>query len=200
MRDDRSLPSLRTYQEWDSGGGSVGAKFILERNLRKCERMRTNIAERLNGDAREVARQMLDDSVKFLNELSTWISNHYNEVRTRSGTSEKECWGLISHCVRTVFSVLGMARSPGHGPHLEGTKAPSILWGTLQAHRVMREMLLDGFSGFPKLSHVLNLHLQDNTVPRSRFEALQEDFKKQAVKVSALQASVDKLLSKPSKP
>ena len=31
----------------------------------------------------------------------------------------------------------------------------------------MREMLLGDFSGFPKLSHVLNLHLQYFMVPRS---------------------------------
>jgi hypothetical protein len=200
MRDDRSLPNLRTYKEWDSGGGSVGAKFILERNLRKCDRIRNNIQNHLSGEAREVARQMLDDSVKFVNELSSWISNHYHEVRNRSGTSEKECWGLISHCVRTVFSELGMARSPGNGPHLEGTKAPSILWGTLQAHRVMRDILSGGFSGYPKLSHVLNLHLQDNTVPRSMFEALQDDVKKANEKIRTLQAGMDKLLSKSFKP
>jgi hypothetical protein len=77
-----------------------------------------------------------------------------------------------------------------------GGKASSILWGTLQAHRVMREMLLDGFSGFPKLSHVLNLHLQDNTVPRSKFEALEEKVAKHDAKIKALQTSMDEALTK----
>jgi hypothetical protein len=120
-------PEPTSYKVWDSGFGTRGAKFSLAKNLRKCNRIRANISDNLSGEAREVARQMLDDSVKFLNELSTWISNHYNEVQTRSGTSDKECWGLISHCVRTIFSVLGLARSLGHGPYPEGSKASSIL-------------------------------------------------------------------------
>jgi hypothetical protein len=44
---------------------------------------------------------MLDDGVKVLNDLSSWISNYYNVVRTRS--------------------VLGSARSPGHGPLVFGS-------------------------------------------------------------------------------
>lgn len=54
-------------------------------------------------------------------------------------------------------------------------------------------MLLDGFSGFPKLSHVLNLRFQDYTVPGSIYKALQEvvKFKKDA-KISLLQTSMDK--------
>jgi hypothetical protein len=66
-------------------------KLSLAKNLRKCYRIRTNIRDHLIGLAREAAKRMLDDSVKFLNVLSSWISNHYNGVRTRSGTSEKEC-------------------------------------------------------------------------------------------------------------
>jgi hypothetical protein len=92
-----------------------------------------------------------------------WMSTLYLEVLTRSGTSDKECWGLISHYVCTVFSVLGTAR--GRAPFTEGTKASSILRGTLHAHHVMREKILDGLTGFPKLSHVLKVHLQDNMVP-----------------------------------
>jgi hypothetical protein len=65
---------------------------------------------------------MLADSVRFLHELSNWMSTHYLELFTRSRTSDKECWELISHCVRTVFSVLGTVRSPGRAPFTEGTK------------------------------------------------------------------------------
>jgi hypothetical protein len=59
---------------------------------------------------------------------------------------------LISHRVRTVLIVLGSARSAGHDPYPypEVIKASSVLWGILQAHRVMREMLLDDFWEFPK--------------------------------------------------
>jgi hypothetical protein len=58
------------------------------------------------------------------------------------------------------------------------------------------EMLLNGFSGFPKLSHVMNLHLQDYTVLRSMFKALQEVVSKQDAKISFLQTSMNKALTK----
>jgi hypothetical protein len=195
LRNGRGLPSCPTAKEWDSGGGISGAKFNLANNLKKTDTLRHRIAENLPGEAMDVARQMLSDSVRFLHELSNWISQHYYEVRTRSGTSDKECWGLISHCVRTIFSVLGTARSPGSGTFAEGAKASSILWGTLQAHRVMRDLISDNFAGHPKLSHVLNLHLQDNMVPKSQFEELEVLVGKQDARIRALSTNVDKALS-----
>jgi hypothetical protein len=63
----------------------------------------------------------------------------------------------------------------------------------------MRELHLDGFSGFPKLSHVLNLHLQDYTVPWSIFEAHQELIRKQDAKIRLLQTSMNKALTKLNK-
>ena len=38
----------------------------------------------------------------------------------------------------------------------------------------MTEIRSVGFSAHPALSHVLNLHLQDNVVSRSKFEALEQ--------------------------
>jgi hypothetical protein len=39
------------------------------------------------------------NSVRFLQELSSWISTHSSEVLTHSETLDKECCGLISHSV-----------------------------------------------------------------------------------------------------
>jgi hypothetical protein len=41
--DNQSFPSFPTYQEWYSEGGSMGAKFILAKNPRKCDRIRTKM-------------------------------------------------------------------------------------------------------------------------------------------------------------
>ena len=38
----------------------------------------------------------------------------------------------------------------------------------------MEDLCLIGFGVHPALSHVLNLHLQDNVVSRSKFEALEK--------------------------
>jgi hypothetical protein len=48
----------------------MGAKVSLSENLRKCDRIRTKTSvDHLTGEAREVIRRMLDDSVKLSNEL-----------------------------------------------------------------------------------------------------------------------------------
>jgi hypothetical protein len=128
--------------------------------------MKDKIAMHLDGEASEVARQMLDDSVRFVQELSVWISTHYNEVKSRSGTSEAECWALISHCVRTMFSVLGIARSAGRGQHPNGSKATAIHWGhsklTVSCETCSVTALRP--TAYPKLSHVLNLRWRKDEI------------------------------------
>lgn len=48
------------------------------------------------------------------------------------------------------------------------------MWAQIQCHRAMEDLRSIGFGAHPALSHVLNLHLQDNVVSRSKFEALEK--------------------------
>jgi hypothetical protein len=196
-RCDRSLPALQTYEDWESKCCTRGGKFILRKNLESAERYHATILRVFKGEAQTVASHMLSKSIDFLNVLSHWMSALFLHDRAKSGTSDKECWALIAHSVRKIFSVFAAARTPGHGPYRSGKeKATSILWGTLQAHRVMQEMLEHGLSGYAPLSHILNLHLQDNTVPKSVFEVLQATVEKQNTRITTLSNSLDKALSK----
>jgi hypothetical protein len=106
------LPACPTANEWNAGVGDSSAKVSLAENFEKTTTFSSRIGDYLPGEARKVARQMLGDSVRFLQKLSDWMSTHYHEVFSRSGASDKECWGLISHCVRTVlrYSVLQVTR------------------------------------------------------------------------------------------
>jgi hypothetical protein len=157
-KGDRSLPGLPTYEEWESSCGTDGARPALATSLRQqSEIFREGIKLGLEGEVREVALTMLMFSSKFIADLLLWMSPQYLHDRVRSGTTEKECWLFISHCVRTVFCMLGSAWMPGKCT-APGPKRPtSILWRTLQAIRKMQEMLKHGVSGYPELSHVLNL-------------------------------------------
>jgi hypothetical protein len=58
----------------------------------------------------------------------------------------------------------------------EGGGDVELVWAQLQCHRVMDELRTAGFGAHPALSHVLNLHIQDNVVSRSKFEALERKF------------------------
>ena len=46
------------------------------------------------------------------------------------------------------------------------------MWAYLQAHLRMREILESDFSADSKLSPILNIHLQDNTVMNTSFQSL----------------------------
>jgi hypothetical protein len=86
-RDGRALPgSLRSRKGTQVVDSEVRSIFSPTTSSRKTDFMKDKIAMHLDGEAREVARQMLDDSVWFVQELSVWISTHYDEVKSRSGT------------------------------------------------------------------------------------------------------------------
>jgi hypothetical protein len=127
---------------------------------------------RLAGEALNVAIEMLSTSKTFIADLSTWVNTTYQDTLARTMSSEKEAWALISHCVRVVFKLLRDARSSG-ARWTPGTSDEQLVWAQLQCHRVMAELRAVGFGAHPALSHVLNLHLQDNVVSRSKFEKLE---------------------------
>jgi uncharacterized membrane protein YgcG len=87
--------------------------------------------------------------------------------------SEREAWSLISHCVRVVFKLLRDVRSGGARWTVD-TRDVQLVWAQIQCHRVMAELRHAHFSAHPALSHVLNLHLQDNVVSRSKYEGLEK--------------------------
>jgi hypothetical protein len=172
-RDSRVLPSLPTYKEWDGGDGYNGLRITLSDRISEfVPQMGYYYRTRLAGEALNVAIEMLSTSKTFIADLSTWVNTTYQDTLARTMSSEKEAWALISHCVRVVFKLLRDARSSG-ARWTPGTSDEQLVWAQLQCHRVMAELRAVGFGAHPALSHVLNLHLQDNVVSRSKFEKLE---------------------------
>jgi hypothetical protein len=68
LRDGRMLLACPTYNEWDTGGGVRGAKISFAKSLKKAAVFGRRIGDDLLGEATELARQMLGDSVRFLHE------------------------------------------------------------------------------------------------------------------------------------
>jgi hypothetical protein len=175
-RDSRILPALPTFKEWDGGDGYNGLKVTLSDKLTEfVPQMGSYYRTVLPGEALTVANEMLATSKNFIYELSTWMNLKYQDTLARTMASEKEAWSLIAHCVRVVFKLLRDARSSGSRWTPEaGDGDVQLVWAQLQCHRVMHELRAAGFSAHPALSHVLNLHLQDNVASRSKFEALEK--------------------------
>jgi hypothetical protein len=54
---------------------------------------------------------------------------------------------------------------------MQGDRQAGVVWGCLQAHRVMGEYVDADFAGHPRCSHILNLHLQDNALMKTECNA-----------------------------
>jgi BMFP domain-containing protein YqiC len=173
-KDSRVLPGLPTFKEWDGGDGYLGLKVELANKLGEFMiPMGQHYRQCLSGEALIVAMEMIASSKLFISDLSTWINTTYQDTRARTMALEKEAWSLISHCVRVIFKLLRDARSSG-ARWMAETRDAQMVWAQFQCHRLMEELRLAQFSAHPALSHVLNLHLQDNVVSRSRYETLEK--------------------------
>jgi hypothetical protein len=138
---------------------------------------------------------MMQDSRDFLNRLSSWITQSYQDLVNRGG-SAKEAWAYVSHCVRAIFDLLYKARVAGRGPFLDDSRRQAgMVWGALQCHSVCRSLMEANFSSHPTLSHILNLHLRDNAVMASSLEALTKRVDKMDVEIKGTKKTAEKALS-----
>jgi hypothetical protein len=108
---------------------------------------------------------------------------------------------LISHCVRAIFADLHEARIAGRGSYPKGIEAAAgIVWGSLQGLKRMQEYSALGFSAHPKLSHILNLHLQDHALMKHFFfeyvEQTNKRWKENATALLKIGNELDKVVSK----
>jgi hypothetical protein len=78
----------------------------------------------------------------------------------------------VSQSVRAIFAELHVAWIAGRGPFLASERPAGIAWGCLQAFKRMKDFTKHKFSADLKISHILNLHLQDNAVMRSELVGL----------------------------
>jgi hypothetical protein len=118
------------------------------------------------------------------------MSRQYKSLVARGGAKEA-CWRLICHCVQAIFGDLHKARIAGRGPFLGSDRASGIMWGSLQAHRLMQEYVITSdFAAHPKYSHILNIHLQDNALMKADYKT---DMDK--VKVKARVVDLEKNLA-----
>jgi hypothetical protein len=194
-KDSRVLPGLPTFREWDGGDGYLGLKVELANKLGEfMVPMGQHYRQCLAGEALIVAMEMLASSKLFISDLSTWINTTYQDTRARTMASEKEAWSLISHCVRVIFKLLRDARSAG-ARWTDETRDAQMVWAQFQCHRLMEELRLAQFSAHPALSHVLNLHLQDNVVSRSRYESLEKKVTEIAKIANEAKKAADKAIA-----
>jgi hypothetical protein len=191
-RSAKALPGLSKGQDWDARDGDRGLRYDITRRCSTVYLDRTtNMKYSLSPVARLVAGSMLTETHEFTTGLVTWISTFLTD-RANKGDNEAETIQHMSHAVRTIMEMLHAVRAPGRGPFAPGEMGAKILWGTLQAVVVMRELRRVNFSGSPALSHILNLHLQDNAVTKSELAAMEKRLKATMDELKVLKSAVDR--------
>jgi hypothetical protein len=151
----KTLPGLSKSTDW--GGAKDEDRGLRYDISRKClavytDRMK-NTSSSLSPIASLVAITMLVEAHEFVTSLVSWI-NTFLRDRANKGDDEQETIKHVSHAVRTVMDMLHASRGPGCGPFGPGEMPGKLLWGTLQAIGVMRELREANFSLHPELSHI----------------------------------------------
>jgi hypothetical protein len=144
-------PGMSSFSKWDAGNGVSGTKFAIEAGIqRMMDSIPFEIYETLDGDGADLARQCFYHSVDFVNHLTTFIDTFYLEMSNAAGFTPKEAWDLVTAVIVKVFADLRDARAVAQ----ESRGAAGFIWGTLQAHRVMRRFLKHNFKRDPGLSAI----------------------------------------------
>jgi hypothetical protein len=195
--DTRVLPVIKTHATWDPEDGHNGARHGFTKMVEETKRtMMTSASSMLTGLALLVAIESISVSASFLDALGNWITSQQRDFTGRGGSRDHSGM-LILHCVRAIFSDLHDARIAGRGGvYARGPAAvAAIVWGLLQGLKKMREYQRLSFSAHPRLSHIINLHLQDNALMKHVFYEHVQDVERRlaenATEIQRLKLLVD---------
>jgi hypothetical protein len=188
----KALPSLSKAANWDARDGDWGLRYDIGRKCMTVYMDRTKTTQySLSPTANLIVATMLAEAQEFVTVFISWI-NAFLMDRANKGDDEDETIQHLSHAVRTILEMLHAARAPGRGPFGAGEMGAKIFWGTLQALGVMRKFREANFSAHPALSHILNLHLQDNAVTKAEMAVMEKKVKDMAADLKALNSAADR--------
>jgi hypothetical protein len=161
--------------------------------------LETNIEKVLKDfpDSKQMARDMLLNSKRFVIDLLNYMSQDYNSWNLR-GYTKKEAWKMTCRSVHRVLDDLQGARMSGRdagdGTDLDHVTA-TYIWATAKTHQVMDEYLKYQFFEHPAIAAVLARHLAatavlpDDQLP-AKVRALEQTLTKLSSKVDGIQSKV----------
>jgi outer membrane murein-binding lipoprotein Lpp len=145
-------PGMSSIEKWDARDGVSGTKFIIENGVRRMEdSIPFEIHESLDGDGADLALHCFLQSATSVHHLIMFIDTFFLEMSNAAGFKPKEAWSLVTAVVVKVFSDLRDARAISQ----DSRDAAGLIWGTLQAHMVMKRFLKNNFKRDPGLNAVL---------------------------------------------
>jgi hypothetical protein len=145
-------PGMGSIEKWDARDGVSGTKFVIENGIRRMEdSIPFEIEENLEGDGADLARYCFGQSVSFAHHLTTFIDTFFLEMSNAARFKGKEAWDLVTAVLVKVFSDLRDAWAIAQ----DSRGAAGFIWGTLQAHMVMKHFLKHNFKRDPGLNAIL---------------------------------------------
>lgn len=155
--DKSRLPQIPDFVSWDDPVGENGLKQQLAEALTLVkESLLDLISDNFADlpDLRAFALTMLHTSVSFIENLSTYISETYNNFKDVVGNGDS-VWGLITFVVEQIFKKdFGQVRSKTIGavnPN-ERTSALRIIWCSIRSVDVARQFITHGIKNAPPVS------------------------------------------------
>jgi len=175
---------LTDYKAWDARDNRKGLvpdvkKRLLQWKAQHLQRINTRL--RSFPKARELAREMLQDSITFWQELVSWIEQFYgrltsneeefglNEANTQAerraaeaaiAHSRGEAWDLIIKILDDLFQEMALRRSEGISAQDsrigEVAQTAAVIYASLRAHKFMRELREKNFERHAVLTPTFN--------------------------------------------
>jgi hypothetical protein len=196
----KPLTKLESFKQWDHNDGVGGVKneiaAFLQRQVKaETTKIRTRFANANELEAKTVALACLQESRAFIAELHLFMSEFYTEL-VASESPDSEAWTLTCKLVHGIFHQLHLVRSVAAGvsdigADNTGRRIGLVLWGSLQAHRVMREFSAAQFRRHPTIASTLMLHLFASNVSEAKVTGLQSEVAEltKALKITKAEAS-----------
>jgi hypothetical protein len=161
-----NLPAVRTFKDWNPRDGTSGVKAYIATGLDDLKlQVRQEIEDSFpsnESEAKSLARDMHDGSQTFLSELMAFTGDFFDELMHSSDTTEEEAWELLSALLKRIFEEFRKVRASAANAARDKnaiTRCATYLWASIQAHRVMKEMLDSRFRNHVSIAPVIILHV-----------------------------------------
>jgi len=153
-KDSRVLPGINIFEDWDSGDGYTGLRYVLAAATEDARsRLIDSAGHNLNGLALLVAIDMITAASNFVKALSTWISQEFMDLVGRGG-DRIITWKLICQSVRKFFNRPHVARQADRGQMEPGERPGAMMWGCLQAYKRSYKFVNNEFNSDPDLFYI----------------------------------------------
>ena len=202
------LPALSTRDKWEDKNRLKGVKVTIRENKESVRSRYTSlISQRLKEyhEAQSIAREMLSDTMDFIESVNTFISDTDNNL-VNAGFNKDQSWDLVTKLVHRIFAVdchnVRAQVKEFLDPSQHRVMALGCLWGTFATHMVMKEYVKHGIENHPSIAAeyvrflVANSGLARLEVVEKRVLKLEEGVNGMVKKLEALKKVADSALTK----